>query len=247
MSKLHEATYSVQLIDPIVELLLERVDPARVARGGHLLDPFGGTGVKLAQIAARVGLEPLAFEIEPGYVDDPATHPCVVLGDSTSMPLIDGCVPAAVTSPVYPNGMADNFRSSSYDDSRRHTYIHNLRARYGPGYALQPNNTAGVGSPRSSRKALARMYELHAKVWAEVFRVLQHGGVFVVNTKDTPKIPFTADTCTQLTEAGFQIVTQREVATPGHNDQQHADRKVRHEMLTVARKPPLFDTWKVTP
>lgn len=233
--KIHEATYSVQLLDPIVELLQEHAGPVALALGGTLLDPFGGTGEKLALVADRVGLDPVAVEIEPGYWPD--VHPCVILGDSTALPLADGSVAAAVTSPVYPNGMSDNFRSNPYDVSERHTYVHNLRAFRGPDYTLQANNPAGVGSPRSSKAALARMYAIHEKVWAEVYRVLIPGGVFVVNTKDTPTIPFTDDTCRQLVDAGFTIEAQRIVGTPGHNHGENHEVKKTYEVLTVARKP----------
>jgi len=235
--KIHEAQFSTQLLDPIVEALLEFVDPAVfVHPDAVLFDPFGGIGHKLAQIAERVGMTPLAFEIEPGYFDAGATHPCVVRGDSTSLPIIDSTVSAAVTSPVYPNGMADNFRSRDFDQSVRHTYVHNLRAFHGPSYELQANNTAGVGHPRASKKALARMYEIHCQVWAEVHRVLIPGGVFVVNTKDTPKIPFTDDTTAQLREAGFEIVAQRIIGTPGHNHGENHENKKTYEVITIARK-----------
>ncbi len=235
--KIHEAQFSTQLLDPIVEALLEFVDPAVfVDSDARLLDPFGGVGHKLAHIAERLGMRPLGFEIEPGYFEAGATHPCIVLGDSTSLPLADCSVSAAVTSPVYPNGMADNFRSRDFDQSVRHTYVHNLRAFLGEGYELQANNTAGVGHPRASKKALARMYEIHRQVWAEVHRVLIPGGVFVVNTKDTPKILFTDDTTAQLREAGFEIAAQRIIGTPGHNHGENHENKKTYEVITIARK-----------
>ena len=52
--KIHEAQFSTQLLDPIVEALLEFVDPAVfVHPDAVLFDPFGGIGHKLAQILAR--------------------------------------------------------------------------------------------------------------------------------------------------------------------------------------------------
>lgn len=231
------APYSDVLLEPIAEILRSTI--VRPSKGSPiLLDPFGGLGIKFAMIAAAIGADPLAFEIEPGYFDLGATHACVRNVDSTCMPLADNSIDGACTSPVYPNGVSDNFVSN--DGTVRHTYVHYLRHLLrNPGYHLHPNNAGGM-NPRRSAGALAKFYALHEQVWAEMFRVLKPGAPFVVNTKDTTTVFFRSDTETQLYAAGFEPFEQRQVIpVRGLNHGQHQDteHKLPYEDLTVVRKP----------
>jgi hypothetical protein len=221
---LHQATYTATLLPAMAGML----GPIT----GAILDPFGGLGHKFAALAAMVGAEPHAVELEPGYLAH--AHRCVIAGDATALPFAAESFSAAVTSPVYPNGMADNFHAK--DASVRHTYVHGLRRHYGPGYALHPNNAAGT-NPRRSPAAMARFYAINAAAYAEVFRVLTPGAPFVVNTKDTPAEPFTARTRDQLHAAGFVLEATAAVFAPGLNHGKGAAAKATHEDLTMARKP----------
>jgi DNA modification methylase len=227
----HPAIYSKQLVEPIVSLLLQCVPS-----GGSLLDPFGGLGHRFADIAVRAGMNPVAVEIEPGYFDLGMTHPWVRLGDSTdlrSLGFTDSSFDAAVTSPVYPNGMADDFHAN--DSSVRHTYSHRLRAHLGADYEMHPNN-AGAMNPRRSPRALEAFYDVNRKVWAEVYRVLKPGAPFIVNAKDTVAVEFVSETKRQLSEAGFIIVGERHVDTPGLNHGKNQDGKPQGEYLILAAK-----------
>jgi len=230
----HPAVYSDALL-PHLEELVRRYG----VEGGILLDPFAGEGHKLARLAAHARMKPRGIEIERGYFDLGLTHPCVRRGNSTRLPRIkDGAISAVVTSPVYPNGMADDFQAA--DDSVRHTYAHRLRLHLGDDYVLDPNNTASM-NPRRSRKALEEFYAVHIAVWAEMHRVLVQPGALIVNTKSTPRDTFTKDTYDQLVEAGFVIVEQRYVPVRGlnmganqHNKKAH--NKEDYESLIVARR-----------
>ncbi len=239
MPSSHVCRFSSYLIEPIADAFRTHLPPIKleaIARYGLLLvDPFGGTGERLGLIAEQLGATPHAVEIEPVYVEEARSLGIawVNLGDSRSTPFGDATIVAAVTSPAYPNGMTDNHHAK--DASRRNTYIHRIRETR-PDYELHPDNPAGF-SARSSKRGYAKMLEVHAAVWAEMFRVMMPGGIFVVNTKDTPHIPFTEHTRQQLLDAGFEIVEHRTVQAEGHNHQQHADRKVAVEDLLIARKP----------
>lgn len=232
------APYSDVLLDPIAEIL--KATMVRDGAAGEiLLDPFAGLGKKLAVIAGMVGVIPYGVEIEPGYFTLGATHPCVHRGNSKYLQLPDCSVGGAVTSPAYPNGVSDNFASK--DGSIRHTYVHYLRHLLrDPDYQLHPDNAGGM-NPRRSEAALAKFYELHEAVWAEVFRVLKPGAPFVVNTKDTPKVMFRIDTERQLLAAGFERfdVERQVVMVRGlnHGSNQDTEHKLPFEDLTVVRKP----------
>lgn len=97
-SQVHPAQYSPEVIDKLREL----IDP-----GVYVHDPFAGPGVRLGALASEVGFEFTGTEIEPAFIEDAR----VWVGDSrrrdsypwTPKPLW------IVTSPVYANGMTDDF------------------------------------------------------------------------------------------------------------------------------------------
>lgn len=239
MPSSHVCRFSTYLIEPIVTAFADHLAAlhAEALRQYELvlLDPFGGTGERLGEIAKGLGASPYAIELEQVYVDEARALGVtwVHQGDSRNLVYFDGSILAAVTSPAYPNGMTDNHHAR--DTSRRNTYIHRIRETH-PDYELHPDNPAGL-SARSSKKGYAKMLEVHAAVWAEMFRVMMPGGIFIVNTKNTPHIPFTAHTKQQLLDAGFELVEHRTVEARGNNHQQHADRKVAVEDLLIVRKP----------
>lgn len=222
----HPAVYTDVLLPHITELL-RKYGGCRTT----ILDPFGGEGVKFAAVCEALESTPVAVEIERGYFDLGITHPCVIRGDSTALPFPDWTFGAAVSSPVYPNGVADDFVST--DESWRHTYAHRLREHLGADYRLDPRNTGGL-NPRRSPRALEAFYEIHRQVWAEVYRVLPPGAPFVVNTKDPLHVPFRRDTWEQLIDAGFEIVDHMRVRVNGLNHGKNWEGKAVHEDLTVA-------------
>lgn len=231
------APYSDVLLEPIAAILRATINTPNDGPP-KLLDCFAGLGKKLAMIAAAVGAEPIGFEIEPGYFELGACHSCVRQVNSKHMPLEANSIDAGCTSPAYPNGVSDNFVSN--DGTVRHTYVHYLRHLLGdPGYQLHPDNAGGM-NPRRSPAALANFYALHEAVWAEMFRVLKPGAPFVVNTKDTPKVPFRHDTERQLLAAGFELFEPRQVVLVrglNHGKNQDVEHKLPFEDLTVVRKP----------
>ena len=94
------------------------------------------------------------------------------------------------------------------------------------------------GDPKALIERQKRAYrDLGEAVWAEVFRVLRPGSVFVVNTKDPLNVPFRTDTEAQLLAAGFQFVEVRHVPIRGLNHGRNAEKKSSFEDLTIVRKP----------
>src|SRR5687768_13659268 len=123
--KRHPAQYSPEVIEAITPILAEWNAP--------VLDPFAGTGVRLGWLCDQLGLPYMGIEIEPEFIVDPR----VVNGDAT-----DGFTASEwtviVTSPVYPNGIADHFKAS--DTKGRHTYRAALADIAGEDRELHPNN-----------------------------------------------------------------------------------------------------------
>jgi SAM-dependent methyltransferase len=238
------AAYSSELV-PVLGKLVAKYAPKEgggtlaehypYAPARRLLDPMSGPGLRLNEIAAIGGFEFTGTDIERGYFKAKQAAPGVVWGDSTKMVFQDETFEAAVVSPPYPNGVSDDF--IALDGSVRHTYAHRLRMHLGEDYRLHKNNSGGM-NPRRSQKALETFYEIHVKVWAEVFRVLVPGGVFVVNVKDTNKVTFLRDTWTQLEAAGFVIVEHVEVGVRGLNHGSNHEKKKGQEDIVVTMKPP---------
>lgn len=236
MTSIHPAVFSDNLIEPITEMLGD-------GRGGLLLDPCAGLGLKLMDIALKGDWIPYGVDIEH-YLYADHSHGCVVQGDSTNLrPLQEGClvdcIPSrfdgAVTSFVYPNGMADDFHAK--DDSTRHTYVHRLRAAFkDPTIELRANNMARM-NPRRSAKAMDRFYGIQQMIIGEVFRVLESGAPFVVNAKDTKYSAYVARTTEQLLIAGFHIEEKRKLAAHGLNHGVGHEGKAEFEELILARRP----------
>jgi hypothetical protein len=227
---IHPAQFSVPLIDPIVSLL-----KPRTPRRGDLLDPMAGLGWRLAQIGARLDMNPFGVEIEPGYFTTRQTHSCVRLGDSRFPMWTPGSFDAWVSSFPYPNGMSDDWQAR--EDSDRNTYAHRMRRWLGADYRMAAGNS-GAMSPRRSPNAYARFLDVHRQVLATTFEAVKPGAWGVVNVKDTVHVPFVEDTIGQLESAGFVNVNRAvNVAARGNRQGAHADRRAECEVLILCQKP----------
>jgi DNA modification methylase len=227
---IHPAPFSAE----VASALWGEIAKLDLPHGALVLDPFAGTGKYLSTIAYGLDLTPVGVEIESGYFAAGATDPCVVLGDSRSLPFPDDSFDLAFTSPAYPNGVSDDFKAK--DLSLRHTYAHRLRMHLGADYEMAEGN-AGATNPRRSPTALANFYAIHNAVWAEVFRVLKPGALFFVNTKDPMKVPFRLHTEEQLLSAGFESDYVVKVDCRGLNHGKNHENKLSFEDITVVRKP----------
>lgn len=139
---------------------------SRVQGADTVLDPFAGTG-RVHELRERAGVrQTIGVEIEPEWA---AKHADTIEGNALSLPPEITSVAAIVTSPTYGNRMADHH--DARDDSVRSTYKHTI------GHDLNDDNSGAMQWGDEYR-------EFHRKAWAESVRVLDHGGLFVLNIKD---------------------------------------------------------------
>lgn len=138
---------------------------------GVVLDVFGGTG--------RVGLlgrswVAVSLELEPEWARQGPKNGCAlsIVADATALPFRARSIPAIATSPAYGNRMADGYAGSGgRSDATRTTY------RLSLGRPLSQGSGASLQWGPAYR-------DLHSAAWEECARVLQLGGVLVVNMKN---------------------------------------------------------------
>ena len=213
----HPCTYSRQLHTVLTDQL---VGAKRV------LDPFAGVGTFQRFLPA--GAVGVGVEIEPEWA---AQHPGTIQGDSHYLVAMFGvdsfdCV---VSSPVYPNGCADNFRPA--DGSRRYTY----RAALG-GRPLTEGSTAGVG------RGLNRKHnEMHAAIAQQIVMVLKPDGKLVWNVKDViaagQVVPVVAWWEALWAGLGLRPIGRVDVPCPGIRHGANSAARVDTEAVLVYRKP----------
>lgn len=232
-SSIHPAQFPAYM----VPVLTKALKPYAID-GGRLVDPFAGLGHRLREIADALGMVPTGIEIEPGFVA--AADPCVIQGDATVRRDYPRTVRAIVTSPTYPNGINDYFRSAETDTSRRNTYIHRLREHLGPDYEMSTNNS-GRYNARGGAKSLARYYEIHRAaigVWA---RVLDPEGAVVLNTKNVvnPDGSIRVDVTGWFNEAmraaGFRKVASRDIEAQGLRHGTNHEQRADYETINTYR------------
>lgn len=219
----HPAKFSATVLEAIAGHPLLPV-------AGLILDPFAGVGGvhKLATSERKT----VGVELERPWA---AAHPDTRVGDATALPGDwTGRFDAVATSPPYPTGMADYFRSA--DASKRNTYIHALRETLGPDYEMHPNNAARYGRGRKGKH-----WALIEKVWAEIHRVLADGGVAFINVSDHYEkgaLVSVVDTHLQILEGlGFILLDRLPVVTPRNGQGANGKLRAEHEDILVLRRP----------
>lgn len=212
---------------PWTPAILEAIAPIIEAWQLPVHDPFAGTGERLGQLCDRLHLPFTGTEIEPEFVVDLRVDP----GDST-LPLTYPARPfAVVTSPVYPNGMADHFRAG--DTSRRHTYRQALATILGHDRPLHPNNMGRWGNRfRASQRKEDTHFDLARRC------VVHWPAHVVVNVKDVKTNSYEVEVVARwrdlLTDAGYAIVNEVEVSTPGQRFGANGHARADHEVVLVA-------------
>lgn len=127
-----------------------------------MLDPMAGVG--------KSGVPGLVHsELEPEWAAQ-CPSPRLV-ANAVALPFKDASFEAVITSASFGNRMADHHHAR--DKSLRHTYKHRL------GRDPHPDNTGAMHWDRGEAYR-----QTHRRIWAEVARVLEPGGMLVLNIKD---------------------------------------------------------------
>lgn len=150
-----------------------------------ILDPFGGVGT-LGRLATP-GRKIVACELEQLWAAQAPGNGCAlsVRGDSRRLPFLSGSFDAVVTSPAYGNRLADCDASQARAGGEGEAKKSDRTRRSYRAFLGQDLHVLNTGALHVDRAGERSAYErMHSYVWAEVYRVLKPGGVFVLNVKD---------------------------------------------------------------
>jgi hypothetical protein len=229
----HGAQFSDTIVDEIRTILAERY-PEFWGRP-MLWDPFAGRGVKLARMSwgytDGLGFNYGGTEIEASFIeDDNIRH-----GSATDPDTYPSTPHIIVTSPVYPNGMADSWKMS--DGSKRHTYRSWIAENEGKDRQLDDENMGRYGyrgtrrdGASTKRDAYWDIAERSVKNWSAAEAVVLNVSDFI---SGGGLEPFTADWVRLMTKYGWQPVDSRRVRTPRQGHGANRDVRVEFEMVFV--------------
>lgn len=235
----HPAKYSTTLHRRLAEAVGERYP---------VLDPMAGVGT-LATLCPGAYLN----ELEPEWAcqaDAIAHHGPITTCDARALPYADGFFWAVCCSPTYGNRMADHqdaqercrpCAATGYvlgevcekcDGKGRRFYVRHTYRHY-LGRPLHPANTGGMQWGAAYRT-------MHQAIWAECWRVLAPGGVFVLNVSDHYRkgqrqsvSAWHRDACVEI---GFTVVQRRKVKTPRQGHGQNGALRVAYEDIWIMEK-----------
>ncbi len=242
----HPARYSPEVLD-----LLRFVIP-RLTR---VHDPFAGTGERLGRTADDRPWFFTGTEIEAVFIVDPRvsegdsteldTYPwpvaCGTCGDTAEVPSVPCSAHVLrrftiVTSPVYPNGMADDFVSR--ETSERKTYRHAKAAILGdPAAKLLDRNmgrwgyrsTANLSNP--ARMMYWHLAERAVACWGDAERALVNVSDFLAGDR---RVPVVDPWCRLLERNGWTIEAVHEVRTRRMRNGANAAARVEAEHVIDA-------------
>lgn len=135
----HPAMWSSEILVELAKAIPAGGRPNGRWTPTHVHDPFAGTGERLGNVADANGWRFTGTEIEAAFIIDER----VQVGDATLRSSYPRRPFVIVTSPVYPNGIADDFNAQ--DGSTRRTYRAALSKVKGKDTRLQPNNMGAYG------------------------------------------------------------------------------------------------------
>ena len=229
----HPARFSDSIIDHFKTLLVadERVH-----------DPFAGTGEQLGRLADEIGFRFTGTEIEQSFIVDPRVR----LGDSTkraSYPRTRGWT--GCTSPVYPNGNADYFASSSDEKKpwKRNTYRHAIAKRSGGAITeLADNNMARFGYRGTKPMGQSTKRIAYWDLARRCVPYWSSAAWFVLNVSDFQSgdytEPLVGQWVTLMEENGWAIERFDTVVTPRYRNgsDESRDQRVEAEAVILFRR-----------
>lgn len=238
----HPCPFSREVIDGFERIIL-REWPTFMGRP-VFHDPWAGPGERLGELAKRLFLCWSGTEIEETFI----VHPGVMLGDSTdpttypwhpshrNYDLALGWGWVVITSPVYPNGMADNY--ARLGDVRR-TYKQSIAEAEGAVRDLHENNMGQYGYRGTDREGRSlrrkRYWDLADRSvvhWASARMALVNVSDFIHSNGDVE--PVITDWVALLERHGWKVAETYEVATRGYRNGANRDARTDGEVILVA-------------
>lgn len=226
----HPAQFSAELYSAFLDITI----PLSQQGVRRWLDPFAGVGNFFNLIPRDCWPESVGVEIEPEWASQ---REGVILGDSRHLVRMFGAnsFDGVISSPVYPNGMTDNFEAGAKSGRayRRQTYRQSL------GRPLSIGSTAGVGRGLTKRHNM-----MHTEIAQEIVQVLRPGGHLLWNVKDVivkgEIVRVTTWWVALWTVLGLGLVEVHDVPCPGYRYGQNRDLRVEEEEILHFVKP---DDW----
>lgn len=200
----------------------------------RILDPMAGIGRVHSLASANIATT--GIEIEEEWASQ---HIDTIHGDCldvmTQLKYIPGQFDAICVSPVYGNRMSDHHEAQ--DDSKRNTYRHVL------GHKLSKGSSAGMhftDAPDDAYKAF------HRHAWKLAVELIDHGGIFILNTKDFYKTLKKGEPPTHmrltdwhiatLTALGLRLENMVKVPTRGNRQGKNGTTRFDYEWVARLRK-----------
>jgi hypothetical protein len=237
----HPARFSKEVVDAIVDILRPFCYQVKILRSfAHIHDPFAGTGERLDEIGERLEVSWSGTEIEPEFI----VSPHVVQGDATNpddYPPFEweGGALVIVTSPAYPNGMADSW--AAQDPSKRKNYRKALEEITGEDRQLHENNQGrygyrGTGPTSKKRFEYWRIARDSVKNWDGASMVIVNVSDFIYSKRGVDHTePVVAEWDNLLKEFGWQTY-RVPVGTRRMRHGANSDKRVPAEWILVGSK-----------
>lgn len=226
----HPAPFSAEVLDAMRAILAAGHDDGKIKR---VHDPLAGEGVRLGALCDEIGLTFSGTEIEAPFIIDPR----VKHGDSTKRGTYPRGPFVIATSPVYPNGMADDFHAQ--DSSERRTYRSARAAIVGKDERLHQNNQArwgyrGTPLHSNARAMYWRLADKLVDCWGRSSMALVNVSDFYSGNRREAVVDGWVRT---LHAHGFTISHVHEVETKRYRNGAGRANRVEAEALIIALPP----------
>lgn len=231
----HPARYSGAIVNRLREALFDHY-PDPDSRPS-IFDPFAGTGERLAELLGEE-FRGSGIELHREFI---VNRKLVKFGDATKSGFYPTRRFVIVTSPVYPNGMAEAWKVSDTDTSKRNTYAAALARLGGKRSFRSDMSVLGYRGTKPGGRSVKR-----ANYWAIADQAVacwtanpQCVEVYV-NVSDFKSggdvEPFVQDWRNLLRFHGWKIKATYRVRTPRHRGNANADQRLAYEAIVLATR-----------
>lgn len=224
----HKAQFSCGIVAEIRDVLLERY-PYFWARP-KLWDPYAGPGLRLAEIAGE-DFDYGGTEIEECFI----VNSRIIHGTATDIGLYPQGDHVIVTSPVYPNGIADHHKAA--DESERNTYRSWVARIEGQDRELAEDNMGRYGYRGTKPLGVSVKRKTFWDIAHRTVRNWDRAELVILNVSDfiSGNIvePYVADWVKLMMQYGWSVSESRRVETPRLRLGENSDVRVPFEVVLV--------------